>query len=169
MIRALSQCGARGTHGSNPAPSRSESSELSVPLWEATSAPVRFGDHRNLPRSYCCRSSRINRKIENGGFERSVFRPWGRRISRRRKATSIYLNLARSRGEGQTRYFSSSLIGAASSLPHSPVRIKHFRRLATRYEKDAANFLAMLKLAPPTPWLGHVESVTQPPKSGRSR
>jgi hypothetical protein len=26
-------------------------------------------------------------------------------------------------------------------------RIKHFRRLATRYEKHAANFLAMLKLA----------------------
>ena len=27
-------------------------------------------------------------------------------------------------------------------------RIKHFRRLATRYEKHAANFLAVLKLPP---------------------
>ena len=39
-------------------------------------------------------------------------------------------------------------------------RIKHFRRLATRYEKHAANFLAMLKLAAIHLWLRHNESVT---------
>jgi transposase len=39
-------------------------------------------------------------------------------------------------------------------------RIKHFRRLATRYEKHAANFLAMLKLAATQLWLRHNESVT---------
>ena len=39
-------------------------------------------------------------------------------------------------------------------------RIKHFRRLATRYEKHAANFLAMLKLAATHLWLRHNESVT---------
>ena len=38
-------------------------------------------------------------------------------------------------------------------------RIKHFRRLATRYEKHAANLLAMLKLAAAHLWLRH-ESVT---------
>ena len=38
-------------------------------------------------------------------------------------------------------------------------RIKHFRRLATRYEKHAANFLAMLKLAAAQLWLRHNESV----------
>ena len=38
-------------------------------------------------------------------------------------------------------------------------RIKHFRRLATRYEKHAANFLAMLKLAAAQLSLRHNESV----------
>ena len=37
---------------------------------------------------------------------------------------------------------------------------QHFRRLATRYEKHAANFLAMLKLAAVHLWLRHNESVT---------
>ena len=35
-----------------------------------------------------------------------------------------------------------------------------FRRLATSYEKHAANFLAMLKLAASHLWLRHYESVT---------
>ena len=39
-------------------------------------------------------------------------------------------------------------------------RIKHFRRLATRYEKHASNFLAMLKLAATHLWLRRNESVT---------
>jgi len=39
-------------------------------------------------------------------------------------------------------------------------RIKHFRRIATRYEKHAANFLAMLKLAAIHLWLHDNESVT---------
>ena len=38
--------------------------------------------------------------------------------------------------------------------------IKQFRRLATRYEKHAANFLAMLKLAAAQIWLRHNESVS---------
>jgi len=38
-------------------------------------------------------------------------------------------------------------------------RIKHFRRLATRYEKHAANFLAILKRAAVHLWLRHNESV----------
>jgi transposase len=37
---------------------------------------------------------------------------------------------------------------------------KHFRRLVTRYEKHAANFLAMLKLAATHLWLRHNEFVT---------
>jgi transposase len=39
-------------------------------------------------------------------------------------------------------------------------RIKHFRRLATRYEKHASNCLAMLKLAATHLWLRRNESVT---------
>ncbi len=38
-------------------------------------------------------------------------------------------------------------------------RIKQFRRLATRYEKHAANFLAMLKLAAAQLWMRHNESM----------
>ncbi len=39
-------------------------------------------------------------------------------------------------------------------------RIKHFRRAATRYEKHAANFLAMLQLASIRLWLKSIESMT---------
>ena len=39
-------------------------------------------------------------------------------------------------------------------------RIKHFRRIATRYEKRAANYLAMIKLAAILIWLRTYESVT---------
>ena len=37
-------------------------------------------------------------------------------------------------------------------------KIKHFRRIATRYEKLGANFLAMLKLAAIRVWLRSIES-----------
>ena len=39
-------------------------------------------------------------------------------------------------------------------------RIKHFRRVATRYEKHASNYLAMLKLAAIKIWLRAYESMT---------
>jgi transposase len=38
-------------------------------------------------------------------------------------------------------------------------KIKHCRRVATRYEKHASNFLAMVKLAAIRLWLRHNESV----------
>jgi transposase len=43
--------------------------------------------------------------------------------------------------------FSPVLYRARNRIERFFNRIKHFRRLATRYEKHAANFLAMLKLA----------------------
>lgn len=39
-------------------------------------------------------------------------------------------------------------------------KIKHCRRIATRYEKHGSNFLAMLKLAAVRLWLRHYESMT---------
>lgn len=39
-------------------------------------------------------------------------------------------------------------------------KIKHCRRIATRYEKHASNFLAMIKLAAVRLWLRHYESMT---------
>ena len=39
-------------------------------------------------------------------------------------------------------------------------KLKHFRAIATRYEKRAANYLALVKLASVRIWLRHNESVT---------
>jgi transposase len=39
-------------------------------------------------------------------------------------------------------------------------KLKHFRAIATRYEKHAANYLALVKLAAIRVWLRHNESVT---------
>lgn len=38
-------------------------------------------------------------------------------------------------------------------------KIKHFRRIATRFEKYAANYLAMIKLASVRIWMRHNESM----------
>ena len=38
-------------------------------------------------------------------------------------------------------------------------KIKHFRRIATRYEKHAENYLAMIKLASIRIWMRHNESM----------
>ncbi len=38
-------------------------------------------------------------------------------------------------------------------------KIKHFRRIATRYEKHAENYLAMIKLASFRIWMRHNESM----------
>ena len=56
--------------------------------------------------------------------------------------------------------FSPVLFRARNSIERFFNRIKHSRRLATRYEKHAANFLATLKLAAVHIWLRHNESVT---------
>lgn len=56
--------------------------------------------------------------------------------------------------------FSPVLYRARNRIERFLNYIKHFRRLATRYEKHAANFLAMLKLAATHLWLRHNESLT---------
>ena len=39
-------------------------------------------------------------------------------------------------------------------------KIKHFRRIAARYEKKGANYLAMVKLASTIVWMRFYESIT---------
>jgi transposase len=56
--------------------------------------------------------------------------------------------------------FSPALYRGRNHIERFFNRIKHFRRLATRYEKHAANFLAMLKLAAAQLWLRRNESVS---------
>jgi transposase len=56
--------------------------------------------------------------------------------------------------------FSLPLHRARNRIERSFNRIKHLRRLATRYEKHASNFLAMLKLAAAHLWSRRNESVS---------
>jgi transposase len=48
-------------------------------------------------------------------------------------------------------------------------KLKHYRAIATRYEKHAAKFLAAVKLASIRIWLRHNEAVAQSGSSRRSR
>ena len=56
--------------------------------------------------------------------------------------------------------FSPALYRQRNRIERFFNRIKHFRRVATRYEKRASNYLAMLKLAAIQIWLRHNESIT---------
>ena len=56
--------------------------------------------------------------------------------------------------------FSPALYQQRNRIERFFNRIKHFRRVATRYEKRASNYLAMLKLAAIQIWLRHNESMT---------
>jgi hypothetical protein len=48
-------------------------------------------------------------------------------------------------------------------------KLKHFRRVATRYDKLAANFLAMVQLASVRLWLRAYGSTAQSSKASRKR
>jgi len=49
--------------------------------------------------------------------------------------------------------FSPMLYKARNQIERFFSKIKHFRRIATRYEKHAANYLAMLKIASAIIWM----------------
>ena len=56
--------------------------------------------------------------------------------------------------------FSPALYRQRNRIERFFNKIKHFRRIATRYEKHAANYLAMIKLAAIQIWLRRYESMT---------
>ena len=56
--------------------------------------------------------------------------------------------------------FSKTLYKERNHVERFFNRIKHFRRVATRFEKHAANYLAMIKLAAIRIWLRFNESMT---------
>lgn len=56
--------------------------------------------------------------------------------------------------------FSKTLYRERNRIERFFNKIKHFRRVATRYEKHASNYLAMLKLAAIKIWLRAYESMT---------
>jgi transposase len=56
--------------------------------------------------------------------------------------------------------FSERLYHERNLIERSFSKLKHFRRVATRYDKLAANFLAMVQLASIRLWLRAYESTT---------
>jgi transposase len=58
----------------------------------------------------------------------------------------------------RTHRFSSIIYRERNRVERFFNRLKHFRRIATRYEKLAANYLAMIKLAAVRIWLRTYES-----------
>ncbi len=55
--------------------------------------------------------------------------------------------------------FSKTLYKERNRIERFFNRIKHFRRIATRFEKLAQNYLAMIKLASIRIWMRHNESM----------
>ena len=55
--------------------------------------------------------------------------------------------------------FSNTLYKERNRVERFFNRIKHFRRVATRFEKHAQNYLAMIKLASIRIWMRHNESM----------
>ena len=64
-------------------------------------------------------------------------------------------------GQGATPCFSKRLYRERSLIERFFSKLKRFRRVATCYDKLAANFLAMVQLAPIRPWLRAYESTPQ--------
>ena len=55
--------------------------------------------------------------------------------------------------------FSKTLYKERNRVERFFNKIKHFRRIATRFEKHAQNYLAMIKLASIRIWIRHNESM----------
>ena len=69
-------------------------------------------------------------------------------------------NIAAKSTRKQRFCFSKSLYRERNRIERFFCRMKQFRRIATRYEKLAANYLGMLKLAAIRLWLRAYESTT---------
>ena len=59
--------------------------------------------------------------------------------------------------------FSKTLYRERNQVERFFSKLKHFRRIATRYDKLAENFLAMVKLASVRRWLRAYESTAEAP------
>jgi transposase len=76
-----------------------------------------------------------------------------RKIRRYLKRRGIGYTIARRRDETRTGPFNRTLYKERNYVERSINRLKQFRRVATRYEKRAVNFLAMITLASIMLWL----------------
>jgi transposase len=73
---------------------------------------------------------------------------------------AAWANIPPKRNRGNPICFSPHLYRDRNHVERFFNRIKHCRRIATRYDKLAANFLAFIKLAAIRLWLGVYESTS---------
>jgi transposase len=76
------------------------------------------------------------------------------------KAPGAWANIKPMPGRVKVPAFSPFLYRYRNLVERFFNKLKHFRAVATRYEKHAANYLALLKLASTRIWLRAYESVT---------
>ena len=77
-----------------------------------------------------------------------------RRIRRYARQHGLRITIPRKRSEGRTGTFNRALYRLRNRIERLINRCKQFRRLATRYEKRAANYQAMWLIGATVLWLG---------------
>ena len=87
--------------------------------------------------------------------DKAYYAEWIRKLIEDRDAVPI---IPDRRGSKNTHAFSKPLYRLRNRIERCFNKLKQFRRIATRYEKLAANFLAMIKLATVRIWLRTYES-----------
>jgi transposase len=76
------------------------------------------------------------------------------------RARGVWANIRPMAHRVERPVFSAFLYRYRNRVERFFNKLKHFRAVATRYEKLAANYLALVKLASIRIWLRHNESVT---------
>jgi transposase len=76
------------------------------------------------------------------------------------KAQGAIANIPNKSNRVRRYHFKKALYRERNLIERFFNRAKHYRRVATRYEKLGANFLAMVKLAAVRIWLREIESTT---------
>jgi transposase len=94
-----------------------------------------------------------------------------RRIRRDARQHGIRITIPRKRNEGRTGPFNRALYRLRNRIERLINRCKQFRRLATRYEKCAANYKALWLIAATILWLGVLSTLQTRPRNppGRSK
>ena len=77
-----------------------------------------------------------------------------------RRAQRAWANIKSMPGRVKVSAFSSFLYRYRNLVERLFNKLKHFRAVATRFEKHAANYLALVKIASTRIWLRSYESVT---------
>jgi transposase len=89
---------------------------------------------------------RPGRICADKGYAKGVIRRYLRRLG-------VRITIARKSNEHRGGAFDRAIYRTRNVVERLINRLKHFRRVATRYEKRAENYEAMLKLAAITIWL----------------